>query len=80
MTGNNIDLDDMPDVITILDRGYYLVKNNGFLIRKVPGHVHYSRGESENSALLGFYIYLVKIAESQKLSKNFFPLGEYLKP
>lgn len=79
MTGNNIDLDDMPDVITILDRGYYLVKNNGFLIRKSPDHVLYSRGGSENSALLGFYIYLVKLAEFQKLSKNFFPLEEYLK-
>lgn len=79
MTENNIDLDDMPDLITVLDRGYYLVKNNGFFIRKIPGKVHYSRGASESSALLGFYIYLVRIAESQKLSKNFFPLENYLK-
>lgn len=80
MIENNVDLDDMPDVITVLDKGYYLVKNNGFLIRKVPGHVHYSQGSGESGALLGFYIYLVKIAEAQRLSKNFFPLEQYLRP
>ncbi|WP_247254200.1 DUF6602 domain-containing protein [Pseudomonas moorei] len=79
MTGNNVDLDDMPDIITVLDRGYYLVKNNGFFIRKVHGNVHYSTGNSESGALMGFYICLVKIAESQKLSGNFFPLEQYLK-
>jgi hypothetical protein len=79
MVGNNVGLDDMPDVITVLDKGYYLIKNNGFLIRKVPGNVHYSAGEKATGALAGFYLYLVKLAESQKLSQNFFPLEKYLK-
>lgn len=74
----NVGLDDMPDLITVLNKGYYLVKNNGFLIRKAPRNVHYSAGVKESGALLGFYLYLVKIAESQKLSKNFFPLQQYL--
>jgi len=80
MVENRVDLDDMPDVIAILDKGYYLVKNNGFFIRMVPGSVHYSTGGSDSDALTGFYIFLVKVAESQRLSKNFFPLEQYLKP
>ncbi|MFO5999200.1 DUF6602 domain-containing protein [Pseudomonas aeruginosa] len=78
MRGNGIDLDDMPDVITVLDKGYYLVKNNGFLIKKIPGNVHYSAGNKENGALTGFYLYLMKLAESQKLSQNFFPIEKYM--
>lgn len=78
MRGNGVDLDDMPDVITVLDKGYYLVKNNGFLIRKIPGDVRYSVGNKENGALAGFYLYLMKVAESQRLSKNFFPMEKYI--
>lgn len=79
MTENDIDLEDMPDVITVLDKGYYIVKNNGFLIRKVPGNVHYSTGNKESGPLAGFFLYLVKLAEAQKLSQNFFPLEKYLR-
>jgi hypothetical protein len=79
MVGNDVNLDDMPDIIVVLDRGYYLVKNNGFFIGRVGAAVHYSTGGGENSALMGFYICLVKIAESQRLSENFFPLTQYLR-
>jgi len=79
MVGNNVVLDDMPDIISVLDRGYYLVKNNGFFIKVINENVHYSRGDSESSALMGLYICLVKIAESQRLSENFFPLQQYLR-
>ncbi|WP_345868809.1 DUF6602 domain-containing protein [Shewanella algae] len=79
MSENDVSLEFMPNVITVLDKGYYLVKNDGFYMKKVEGHVHYSECESENSTLLGIYMYLMKLADSQKLSQNFFPVQEYLK-
>lgn len=79
MVGNNIGIDDMPDIIAVLDKGYYLLKNNGFFIKKVPGNVYYSTGDSESSALMGLYVCLVKIAESQRISRNLFPMQAYLK-
>lgn len=79
MRENRIDLEDMPNVITVLDRGYYLVKNDGFLIKKLENNVHYSMNKSQKSTLVGIYMYLMKLAESQKLSGNFFPVEQYLK-
>lgn len=79
MDGHNVELDSMPDIIAVLDKGYYLLKNNGFFIKKVPGNVHYSTGDRESSALMGLYVCLVKIAESQRISRNLFPMQAYLK-
>lgn len=79
MQENKVSLECMPNLITVLDKGYYLVKNDGFFIKKVANNVHYSMSESENSTLIGMYMYLMKLAESQKLSGNFFPVEQYLK-
>ena len=77
MENNNVSLDCMPNLITILDRNYYLVKNDGFFIKKIPGNIHWS-APPQQSTLLGMYMYLIKLAEAQSLSENFFPVHKYL--
>lgn len=79
MQENNTSLEFMPNVITVLEKDYYLVKNDGFFMKKAANNVYYSINESENSTLIGMYMYLMKLAESQKLSGNFFPVEKYLK-
>ncbi|OOE47366.1 DUF6602 domain-containing protein [Salinivibrio kushneri] len=78
-TKNDISLDDMPEVITVLDKGYYLVKNNGWLIQQVPGNVHWSSPQQDRSTLIGMYMYLMKIIEANGMSKDLFPLIDYLR-
>ena len=48
-------------------------------MKKAANNVYYSINESENSTLIGMYMYLMKLAESQKLSGNFFPVEKFLK-
>lgn len=76
---NNLTLDDMPEIITVLDKGYYLVKNNGWLLQKVPGNIHWSSPEEDKSTLIGMYTYLMKIIEANGMSKDLFPLTQYLR-
>ncbi|WP_434340209.1 DUF6602 domain-containing protein [Motilimonas cestriensis] len=77
---NNVPLDSMPNVITILDKGYYLVKNDGFYIPHVKdGNVHWSTVEDKKSSLLGCYMYLMKLSEATRFSHNFFPVSSYLR-
>lgn len=80
MQENSITLDQMPNVITVLDKNYYLVKNDGFYIPFVKeGGVHWSAIKDKKSTLLGCYMYLVKLSEATRLSHNYFPISEYLK-
>lgn len=78
MVENSIDLDLMPNVITVLNQGYYLVKNDGFFMKKVKGGVHWSSPSEGNSTLIGMYMYLMKLSEATSLSNNYFPVKEYM--
>ena len=76
---NDIDLESMPDVITVLSKKYYLTKNNGWLSPKVPGNVHWSHGASPKSTILGMYLYLSKLIESELFRHKFFPITDYIR-
>ncbi|WP_163576442.1 DUF6602 domain-containing protein [Halomonas faecis] len=80
MKHNQLSIDLMPNVITVLDKGFYLVKNDGFYIPYVKdGNVHWSTMKEKSNTLLGCYMYLMKLSEAMRFSHNFFPVSEYLK-
>lgn len=76
---NNIDLESMPDVITVLSKEYYFTRNNGWLFPKAPGNVHWSQGASPNSTILGMYLYLSKLIEAELFRHKFFPITDYIR-
>ena len=75
---NNLSLEMMPEVITVLSKGYYLVQNNGWYIRKVSENVHWSKPSEDGMTLVGMYMYLMKIIESHGMSNKALPMTKYL--
>src|ERR1035437_1702550 len=59
---NCIEDDLMPDIVTVLSRSYYTVRNNGWLT-KIPEQYKWSTCE-EDGVLIGMYAYLVKLIEA----------------
>ena len=53
-----------PEVITVLDRGYYVVKNDGWSLHNVPDIFKCSGNERADACLFGMYQYLVKLIEA----------------
>ncbi len=77
---NNISLDLMPDLITVLNRDYYLVQNNGWLIDPVKEeNVHWSNNEEPEGVLLGMYAYLTLIIDAYSSQPHPMPFSKYLR-
>lgn len=75
---NNLSLDEMPDVITVLSKNYCITNNNGWIFKKAAGGVDWSRLGTDNSTLLGMYLYLLKLIEAETFRLKFFPVAQYL--
>lgn len=79
-TQENVPLDLMPDLITVLDRNYYLVQNNGWFIEKVENpSVHWSQNSQPEAVLAGMYVYLTKIIEAYGSNPRPTMFGAYLR-
>lgn len=76
MDSENIELDFMPDLITVLDQKYYLLKNDGFSIRKTSNH-NWSGISDDKSTLFGIFRYIHKLSESERF-QGFFPWEKYV--
>jgi len=75
MASENIELDFMPDLITVLDQRYYLLKNDGFSIRKTSNN-NWSGISDDKSTLFGIFRYIHKLSESERF-QGFFPWEKY---
>ncbi len=79
-SANKLSLDMLPDIITVLNRGYYLVQNNGWLIDPVPDEsVHWSQNIAPEGVLIGMYAYLTQIIEAHGSLPHPMPFHAYLK-
>ena len=76
---NGLALSMMPDLIAVMSRDYYLVQNNGWLIKSVPGGVAWSCNNSSHATLLGMYAYLTKLIEAYAVSSYNMPFTSYLR-
>jgi hypothetical protein len=77
-TGASLDL--LPDLFTVLDREYYLVQNNGWLIDKVPDPaVHWSHSKQPEAVLLAMYAYLTQLIEAYGAHPRVTPISAYLR-
>jgi hypothetical protein len=78
-TANSLQVDLLPDLITVLGRDYYLVQNNGWLIDKVADEgVVWSHNIEPEAVLLGMYAYLTKVIEAHGAMPWFTPFSAYL--
>lgn len=76
----SIEPDLLPDIITVLNRGYYIVRNNGWLIPIVDDEkVIYSKSEEPEGVLLGMFAYLTNIIEAASLAPSTTPFRHYLR-
>lgn len=78
-TQHGLSLDMMPDLITVLSRDYYLMKNNGWLINRVPDErVLYTHNSQPEAVLLGLYAYVTKLIEAFHMLPRTTPFSTYL--
>lgn len=77
---NNIAMELMPDMITVLSRDYYLVQNNGWHFPRVDNpRVFYSSNTEPEATLTGMYSYLTKLIEASQQLPRPTPFSEYLR-
>ena len=72
---------DLPDLIVVLDRGYYLVKNNSWKFHCDQNEDAYMVKEDSDTVLLGIYEYILNIIEfwAANPSIHTMPIREYTK-
>ena len=79
-SSRKLNLDLMPDLITVLNRDYYLVQNNGWLIDPVRNNnIHWSNNIQSEGVLLGMYAYLSQIIEAYSSQPHPMPFSKYLR-
>ncbi len=77
---NNVPLDLLPDLITVVDRNYYLVQNNGWLLDKIEdSSVHWSHNSQPEAVLVGMYVYLTQIIEAYGTTHRPMMFGSYFR-
>jgi hypothetical protein len=76
---NQLDSEVLPDLITVLGRGYYLTRNTGWLFPKINDpKVMWSHNSQPEAVLLGMYAYLTKVIEASLSAPQFTLFSEYL--
>lgn len=75
---NNLCLDMMPDIITVLNREYYLAQNNGWLIDHIKEEVHWTQNQQPEGVLIGMFAYITQIIEAYGTNPHPMPFGAYL--
>lgn len=70
---------DLPDLIVVLDRGYYLVKNKNWHTYEASSEDLYMVFENVNYTLLGIFEYILKLVECWSLNQagHVLPIEEY---
>jgi len=66
-----------PEVITVLDKGYYLIKNDDWLIKPFDKKYNCSSNTNPDECLTGIYVYLCQIIESWNNQTKMTPFNKY---
>ncbi len=70
--------DSLPDSITVLDRDYTLIRENGWYFNNIAAEQLYRRIPDEGACLADLFNYLMKCVQAWTFRAPFTPLSDYL--